>query len=159
MGVVVRGSSPYFRIPPKEGIVSRVSKGTLFLKSQSTFLLYGVVFWLPVILAIYIGILLFTNADSIGKSILGVAIPDKYLFLGIGAILCILIVLSLRMVLKLTKLGKVLSKVPLIGLFFGQGEIMTINRLSHMQPLFVPVFADMHVVRLDTGGGKGQTAT
>ena len=105
-----------------------------FFKSQSTFLLYGVVFWLPVILVIYITILLFSNADSIGKTILGVVVPDKYLFFGIGAILCIIIVYLSGMVLKLTKLGKVLSKVPMIGLFFGQGEIMTINRLAHMCP-------------------------
>jgi uncharacterized membrane protein len=37
------------------------------------------------------------------------------------------------MLLKLTKVGKILSKIPVIGLFFGQGEIMTIGRLSHMQ--------------------------
>ena len=37
------------------------------------------------------------------------------------------------MVLKLTKVGKVLSRIPFIGLFFSQGEIMTITRLSHMQ--------------------------
>ena len=38
------------------------------------------------------------------------------------------------MVLKLTKFGKVLAKIPLIGFFFGQGEIMTIGRLTNMQP-------------------------
>jgi hypothetical protein len=38
------------------------------------------------------------------------------------------------LLLKLTKLGKVLSKIPVIGIFFGQGEIMTVARLMHMQP-------------------------
>jgi uncharacterized membrane protein len=99
-----------------------------------TFLLYGVVFWLPVILVIYITFLLFSNAESIGKTLLGVVVPDKYIFFGFGAILCVLIVYLSGMVLKLTRLGKVLSKVPFVGLFFGQGEIMTINRLSHMCP-------------------------
>ena len=37
------------------------------------------------------------------------------------------------MLLKLTKVGKILSKIPVIGLFFGQGEIMTIGRLTNMQ--------------------------
>jgi len=103
-------------------------------KKQSTFIIYGLVFWLPVILVIYIAILLFGNAENIGKMILGVAVPDKYLYSGFGIILCILIVYFSGMLLKLTKLGKVLSKIPIIGLFFGQGEIMTIGRLSHMQP-------------------------
>ena len=104
------------------------------LKKQSTFIIYGLVFWLPVILVIYIAALLFSNAENIGKMILGVAVPDKYLYSGLGIILCVLIVYFSGMLLKLTKIGKVLSKIPVIGLFFGQGEIMTIGRLSHMQP-------------------------
>jgi len=102
-------------------------------KRQFTFLIYGFVFWLPVTLVIYILVLLFSNAEKIGKLILGVAVPDKYLFTGLGIILCILVVYISGLLLKLTKVGKVLSKIPFIGLFFGQGEIMTINRLSHMQ--------------------------
>jgi len=105
-----------------------------FFKNQSTFIIYGLVFWLPVILVIYVAVLLFSNAENIGKMILGVAIPDKYLYSGFGVILCILIVYISGMLLKLTKLGQVLSKIPVIGLFFGQGEIMTVSRLSHMQP-------------------------
>ena len=114
--------------------MKKIPERLKFFKSQSTFLLYGVVFWLPVILVIYITILLFSNAENIGRTILGLVVPDKYLFFGFGAILCVLIVYLSGMVLKLTRLGKVLSKVPVIGLFFGQGEIMTISRLAHMQP-------------------------
>jgi uncharacterized membrane protein len=105
-----------------------------FLKRQLTFLIYGFVFWLPLVLVIYISILLLGNAEKIGHMILGVAVPDRFLFIGSGVILCLLIVLISGILLKLTKLGKVLSRIPLIGLFFGQGEIMTIGRLSHMQP-------------------------
>jgi uncharacterized membrane protein len=104
------------------------------LKKQLTFIIYGLVFWLPVTLVVYIAILLFSNAEKIGKMVLGVAVPEKYLYYGFGIILCILIVYFSGMLLKLTKVGKVLSKIPIIGLFFAQGEIMTINRLSHMQP-------------------------
>ena len=107
---------------------------TGLFKKQFTFIIYGLVFWLPVILVVYIAVLLFSNAENIGKMILGVAVPDKYLYTGLGIILCILIVYFSGMLLKLTKLGAVLSKIPVIGLFFAQGEIMTINRLSHMQP-------------------------
>jgi uncharacterized membrane protein len=102
-------------------------------KKQFTFILYGFVFWLPVILVIYIAILFFSNAEKVGRMILGVAVADKYLYFGFGFILCILIVYFSGMLLKLTKIGKVLSKIPFIGLFFGQGEIMTIGKLSHMQ--------------------------
>jgi len=66
--------------------------------------------------------------------VLGVVVPEKYLFTGLGIILFILIVYISGILLKTTNLGKVLSKIPFIGIFFGQGEIMTINKLSHMQP-------------------------
>ena len=103
------------------------------IKKQLTFLLYGFVFWLPVILVTYVMILLFGNGDKVGKLILGVVVDKKYLFTGLGFIFCILIIYLCGMVLKLTKVGKILSKIPVIGLFFGQGEIMTIGRLTNMQ--------------------------
>ena len=103
-------------------------------KSQITFILYGFIFWLPVGLAIYIAVLLFSNAEDIGKVILGVAVPDKYLYTGFGIIMCLLIVYFSGLLLKLTRVGRVFSKIPFIGLFFGQGEVMTVGRLSHMQP-------------------------
>jgi uncharacterized membrane protein len=107
---------------------------TGLLKKLFTFIIYGLVFWLPVILVVYIAVFLINNAEKIGKMILGVAVPDKYLYYGLGIALCVLIIFLSGMLLKLTKLGKVLSKIPVIGIFFGQGEIMTIGRLSHMQP-------------------------
>jgi uncharacterized membrane protein len=104
-----------------------------FLRKQPTFILYGVVFWFPVILVVYVAILLFSNGEKVGRIILGVVVPDKFLYAGLGFILCILIIYLTGMLLKLTKVGRVLSKIPFIGIFFGQGEIMTIGRLSHMQ--------------------------
>jgi uncharacterized membrane protein len=104
------------------------------IKKLFTFLLYGLVFWFPVTLTVYIGILIYSNADKIGKTILGLAVADKNLHTGLGIALCVLIIFFSGMILKLTNLGKVLSKIPFIGIFFGQGEIMTIGRLSHMQP-------------------------
>jgi uncharacterized membrane protein len=103
------------------------------IKKQFTFLLYGFVFWLPLILVIYIGILLFGNAEKVGRMILGVEVPEKYLYTGLGFVLCIFIVYFSGMLLKLTNVGRILHKIPVIGIFFGQGEIMTIGRLSSMQ--------------------------
>jgi len=36
--------------------------------------------------------------------------------------------------LKLTKIRGVFSKIPVLGLFFGAGEIITIERLLHLNP-------------------------
>jgi len=103
-------------------------------KRQLNFIIYGLVFWLPVVLCIYIAILLFTNGDKIGRMLLGFVIDEKYLYTGFGIILCLLILYFSGMLLKLTKIGTVLSKIPFIGMFFGQGEIITISKLSKMQP-------------------------
>jgi uncharacterized membrane protein len=103
------------------------------IKKQFTFLIYGFVFWLPVILVIYILFLVFSNGENIGRAILLLALPASIVFPGFGVILLLLIVYFSGFILKATKVGKILSKIPFIGMFFGQGEIMSIGRLSHMQ--------------------------
>jgi uncharacterized membrane protein len=112
----------------------RRSKMIRFFRKLMTYLIYGFVFWLPVTLVIYIAVLLFSNAENIGKMLLGVVVPDKYLFTGLGIVLCILIIFLSGVLLKSTKAGAIMSKIPLLGLFFGQGEIITISRLLNMQP-------------------------
>ncbi len=106
----------------------------IMISRHATFILYGIVFWIPVALVIYIAGSLLGSAEKTGRMILGLAVPEKYLYFGFGIILCVLIVYFSGILLKLTKVGKVLSKIPVVGLFFGQGEIMTIGRLGHMQP-------------------------
>jgi uncharacterized membrane protein len=105
-----------------------------FFKKLTTYLIYGFVFWLPVTLVIYIAVLLFSNAEKIGRMILELGVSDAHLFTGFGIILCLLIVFLSGVLLKSTKAGVVMSKIPLLGLFFGQGEIITISRLLNMQP-------------------------
>ena len=107
---------------------------TRFFKSQITFLLFGFVFWLPVVILLYILFLLFSNAEGIGKTILSAVLPQTLVYPGFGIILLILIVYFSGFILKTTKVGAILSKIPVVGLFFGQGEIITISRLLHMQP-------------------------
>ena len=105
-----------------------------FAKSQITFLLFGLVFWLPVGILLYILFILFSNIENIGKTILLAAFPDSLVKTGFGIVLFIIIVYFSGIILKLTRIGGVLSRIPVLGLFFGQGEIITINRLLHMQP-------------------------
>ncbi len=105
-----------------------------FFKNQITFLLFGLVFWLPVGIVLYILFLLFSNVENIGRMILLVALPDELVKTGFGIVLFILIVYFSGIILKSTKAGVILSKIPVLGLFFGQGEIITISRLLNMQP-------------------------
>jgi len=111
-----------------------MGKAIRFVKNQLTFLLFGFVFWLPVAVLIYIIVFLFTNVEDIGRKFLNLFIPEQFVYAGFGIVLGILIVYLSGIVLKLTKVGRVFSKIPVLGLFFGAGEIMTIDRLIHLSP-------------------------
>jgi uncharacterized membrane protein len=111
------------------------------VKNQLTYLLFGFVFWLPIAVLIYIIVFLFNNVEDIGRKFLLLFLPEQFLFAGFGIVLGILIVYFSGIILKLTKVGRVFSKIPVLGLFFGAGEIITIDRLLHLSPcvfLFSP---------------------
>jgi len=112
-----------------------------FVKSQVTFLFFGFVFWLPIAVLIYIIVFMSNNVEDIGRKFLLLFLPEQFFYSGFGIILGILIVYLTGIVLKLTKVSRFLSKVPVVGLFFGAGEIMTIDRLLSLKPclfLFSP---------------------
>jgi len=104
------------------------------VKNQITLLLFGLGFWLPVIVLISIIALLFSNLEEIGRKILLVFLPEKLLHSGFGIVFGILIVYFSGIALKLTNIRGYFSKIPVIGLFFGAGEIITIDRLLHLKP-------------------------
>jgi len=112
-----------------------------FVKNQITFLLFGFVFWLPIAVLIYIIVFLFNNLEDIGRKFLLLVLPEQFFYSGFGIVLGILIVYFSGIALKLTKIRGFFSKIPVIGLFFGAGEIMTIDRILHLSPclfLFSP---------------------
>jgi len=119
----------------------RKGKAIRFVKNQLTFLLYGFVFWLPIAVLIYIIVFMFNNVEDIGRKFLLLLLPEQFYFAGFGIVLGILIVYFSGIVLKSTRVGRVFSKIPVLGLFFGAGEIITIDRLLHLSPcvfLFSP---------------------
>ena len=112
-----------------------------FVKNQITFLLFGFVFWLPIAVLIYIIVFLFNNLEDIGRKLLLLFLPEQFFYSGFGIVLGILIVYFSGIALKLTKIRGLFSKIPIISLFFGAGEIITIDRLLHLKPclfLFSP---------------------
>ena len=105
-----------------------------FVRSQITFLLFGFGFWLPIAVLILIIVFLFNNLEEIGRKTLLVFLPEKFFYSGLGIVFGILIVYFSGMALKLTKIREFFSKIPVLGLFFGAGEIITIERLLHLNP-------------------------
>ena len=62
------------------------------VKHHITFLLFGLGFWLPVAVLFFIIALLFSNLEDIGRKILLVFLPEKFLHSGFGIVFGILIV-------------------------------------------------------------------
>jgi hypothetical protein len=111
------------------------------VKKQITFLLYGIGFWLPIALLIFILIFLFNKLEVVGRQILSLFIPENFLYTGLGILFCILIVYLSGIALKSTNIKRLVSKIPVLSLFFGAGEMISIEQLLHLNPcifLFSP---------------------
>lgn len=105
-----------------------------FVKNQVGFLLSGFAFWLPIAVLILVIVFLFNNLEEIGRKILLVYLPENLVFSGFGIVFGILLMYFSGMVLKLTKVRRLFSRIPVLGLFFGEGQVITIERLVHLNP-------------------------
>jgi len=81
-----------------------------FFHSQINFLLFGFVFWLPVVILLYVLFLFFSNAGNTGKAILSAVLPETLVYPGFGIILVILIVYFSGFILKATKVRGVVLR-------------------------------------------------
>jgi hypothetical protein len=105
-----------------------------FVKNQISFLMFGLAFWLPIAVLIFVLVFLFGNLEAIGRKFLLLLIPEQWFHSGFGIVLGVLLLYFSGMALKLTRIRKLFSKVPVLGLFFGEGEVITIERLLHLKP-------------------------
>jgi len=135
-----------------------------FLRGLLGYFFSGFIFWFPIGIVVLIIGYVFSNLERFGESILGLFLASSSVYQGFGTILWLMLFLLTGLVLKKTPVGKMLSDVPILGLFFRKdGEIMTFERLSHLTPclfLFSPTCLSYgwkistEGVRLD-GGKKG----
>ncbi len=106
----------------------------LFLKTQISFLLYGFIFWFPIAVLIIVIAFLLGNLETLGGRVLIWILPDNLVKPGLGIALGVVIIYLSGILLRLTRVRSLFSNVPVIGLFFGGGEMMTVDRLAHMKP-------------------------
>lgn len=104
------------------------------IRSQFGFLLYGFIFWLPIVLLAFILFYIFSYGEELGSKVFNWFLPAGLYHKGYGFVAVILVIYLSGIILKLTNVRKRLSKIPIIGLFFGGGEVMTIDRLAHLTP-------------------------
>jgi len=104
------------------------------LRNQVTFLITGFVFWLPIVILIVIVLLLYNNIEELGGRFLLFFIDEEHYHPGYGIAFGILLIYLSGIILKLTSVKKFISKIPIVGLFFGGGEVITIDRLLNLCP-------------------------
>jgi hypothetical protein len=105
-----------------------------FIRSQFSFLLYGLAFWLPIAILFYVLFFLYDKVEEIGKKILLTFLPEQYFYTGFGVLLFLIIVYISGVILKTSWIRKRLAKLPILGLLFGGGEVITVERLSNLTP-------------------------
>ncbi|MFC2010990.1 hypothetical protein ACFLUR_01700 [Chloroflexota bacterium] len=114
-----------------------------FVTARLADILSGFVFWLPIGISILIGGYFYNNLEVLGKGLLVLFVPEKFLHPGLGTLLWLIIFLLTGLILKNTAIGEHLSRIPVIGLFFREkgGKVITVNRLLNLTPclfLFSP---------------------
>jgi len=113
-----------------------------FFKSSFGYFFSGFIFWFPVGIIVVILGYIFNSLEGIGTTFLRFFVPTDFVHQGFGFLLWLALFFLTGLIVRKTPIGKILANVPVLGLLFRQGgEIMTIDRLSHLTPclfLFSP---------------------
>jgi len=106
-----------------------------FLRNQIRYLLAGFILWLPVGIIVVVGYYLFGTLEGVGEDFLGLFLHDRFVYPGLGIVLWIMVFLLSGLALKKTRVGYLLSRIPIVGLLFRiGGETMTLEKLRGLSP-------------------------
>lgn len=95
----------------------------------------GLIFWFPVSIIVAIIGYIFSDLEKVGESVLGFFMPSDLMRPGFGLIFWVVMFFLTGLILKKIPVGKILSRIPVLGLFFREGgNVMTFERLSHLPP-------------------------
>ena len=107
-----------------------------FIKDRMGDILSGFVFWLPIGIIILVGSYLYSNLEDLGRSLLLFIFPEKLVNPGFGILLWMIVFWLTGIILKNTPAGNILSRLPVLGIFFGKkgGTVITFKRLLNLTP-------------------------
>jgi uncharacterized membrane protein len=106
-----------------------------FLRHQSGLLLWGFALWLPIGIALVIGVLIFGDIDSLGKGFLGFFLPDRFVYPGLGIAFWFILLYVTGIIAQRTTIGNFLWGIPLFGAIFRRGgTTVTIDNLLNLSP-------------------------
>jgi hypothetical protein len=104
------------------------------IRAQLGVFLYGFAFWFPIAILIFVLIFLFNNVEDIGRNLFVLFLSPDFYHTGYGLLLGLIVVYLSGLILKMARVRKRLAKIPILGLFFGEGEVITVDRLLHLTP-------------------------
>jgi len=105
------------------------------VKRQMGFLLYGVIFWLPIGIALVIGVYIFGDLENLGKGFLRSFLPERFVYPGLGIAFWLVLFFVTGLMLKRTNIGNFFWGIPLISAFFRSGgTTITIDNLLNLSP-------------------------
>ena len=105
-----------------------------FIKNQFSSLLFGFVFWFPILIVVLVSIYIFSNFEDVGRNAFKFIFPDRYFHQGFGIAFSILVIYFSGIVLRLPRVRRLLSGIPILGRFLGGGEVISVERLLHLHP-------------------------
>jgi len=107
-----------------------------FIKDRLGDTLSGFVFWLPIGIIFLVGSYIYSNLEDLGRSFLLFLLPENLINPGFGIILWIIVFLLTGIILKNTPAGNILSRLPVLGIFFRKkgGTVITFKRLLNLTP-------------------------
>ncbi len=105
------------------------------LRRQLGFLLWGFVLWLPIGIALVIGVLIFGDLDSLGKGFLGIFVPQQFVYSGLGIAFWFLLFYVTGLIAQRTTIGNFLWGIPFLGAIFKRGgTTVTLDNLLNLSP-------------------------
>ena len=104
-------------------------------RHQLGFLLWGFIFWLPICIAIAIGLFIFGDFENLGKGFLAFFVPDRFIHSGVGIAFWVFVFYATGFIAQRTAIRNVLWRIPLLGAFFGRGgTTVTVDNLLNLSP-------------------------
>ena len=105
-----------------------------FIKNHLSYLFSGIAIWFPILIVILVAVFIFSSLENIGGNFLNLLVPGKHVFAGAGTLLMIIVIYVTGFTLRKKLARKIVSKVPLLGFFIGDGERMTLEKLKKLSP-------------------------
>jgi uncharacterized membrane protein len=105
------------------------------VRHQLGFLLRGFVFWLPIGIALVIGVFIFGDFDSLGKGFLSFFLPERFVYPGLGIAFWLILFYVTGLIAQRTTIGNFFWGVPLLGAFFRRGSTtINLDNLLNLSP-------------------------